>query len=151
MEKKNVYDIFIHGMQKGWRLGTMNLLPNIIMAFVLIQLLNTTGILNILGEIFQPVMGIFDLPGASITVLLATWLSAGGGIGVAASLYEQGILTNTHLSIIIPGIFLMGAQIQYMGRVLAVAGVNTAHYIPMFIISVCNTFMAMLTMRYLVV
>lgn len=151
MAKKNINDVFIDGMRKGWQLGTMNLLPNVVMAFVLIQVLNITGLLQFIGKIFGPIMSIFGLPGEAITVLLTTWLSAVGGVGVAASLFSQGILNSIHLTILIPGIFLMGGQLQYMGRILAVAGIAASHYKVLFLISIINAVMAMLTMRYLII
>ncbi len=151
MSKKNFYDLFLDGMRKGWTLGTMYLLPNVVLAFVLIQLLNKTGLLLVIGNAFGPIMNLFGLPGEAITVLLTSWLSAGGGVGAAASLYTHGTLTSVHLSILIPAIFLMGAQVQYLGRVLAVAGVRARHYKVMFVIGLANAALSMLIMRWLVV
>ena len=151
MSNKGFFEAFLDGLRKGWQLGTLSLLPNVIMAFVVIEILNRTGILSLMGTIFGPVMSIFGLPGESVTVLLSAWMSGIGGAGVAASLYAKGILSGTQLTIIAPGIFLMGAQIQYMGRVLGVAGVNPKHYKVLFLISIINAVFAMLTMRYIIV
>jgi len=129
----------------------MNLLPNVIMAFVVIQMLKESGLLDVIGKIFGPAMGLFGLPGEAITVLLSAWMSGLGGAGVAVSLYTEGLLNGTQLAIIAPGIFLMGSQIQYMGRVLGVAGVNPRHYLILFLISIVNAILAMLTMRYIIV
>lgn len=150
MIKKNITDIFVEGLRKGWQMGTMNLLPNVVMAFVLIQALEILGLLKLIGKIFEHIMTIFGLPGEAITALLTTWLSAGGSIGITASLVSQGILTSTHVSILIPAIFLMGSQLQYIGRILAVAGIPPAHYKVLFLISIINATLAMLTMRYLI-
>ena len=151
MTNKGVFEAFLDGMRKGWQLGVSSLLPNVIMAFVVIEILNRTGILSLLGTLFGPLMDIFGLPGESVTVLLSAWMSGIGGAGVAASLYAEGILSGTQLTIISPGIFLMGAQIQYMGRVLGVAGVKRKHYKVLFLISIINAVLAMLTMRYVIV
>ena len=75
----------------------------------------------------------------------------GGGIGAAASLYTHDIMNSTHMSIVMPGIFLMGALIQYMGRILGVAGVDSRHYPMLFLIGVINAILAMLTMKWLIV
>ena len=72
-------------------------------------------------------------------------------IGAAAGLYTHGIMTSTHMSIIMPGIFLMGALIQYMGRILGVAGVDSRHYPMLFFIGLLNAALAMLTMKWLIV
>ena len=33
--KPNIFDIFIGGARKGWNLATQNLVPNILMAYVI--------------------------------------------------------------------------------------------------------------------
>lgn len=148
MESKTVVDIFVDGARKGWTVGVSNILPNVLMAFVLIQVLKVTGILTLLGKVFGPIMAIFGLPGESVAVLIGAWLSMGGGVGVAASLYASKVLTMTHVTILIPAIFLMGSQIQYMGRLLGTASVQTRHYPMLFGISILNAAIAMLVMRF---
>lgn len=48
--KPNVFDIFIEGARKGWTIGTQNLVPNIIMAYVLAYILNILGIMDFIGH-----------------------------------------------------------------------------------------------------
>ncbi len=146
---KNIIDIFVDGLRKGLSLATNHLLPNVVMAFTLIHFLTVLNVLTYLGIIFEPLMSLFSLPGDAVTVLLTTWFSAVAGVGIAAALYTEGVLTATHLAILLPGIFLMGGQLQYMGRILAVIGIETKHYIPLFIISIINAFLGMLTMRFI--
>ncbi len=150
MEKKTLADVFVDGARKGWNVGVTSILPNVLMAFALIQVLKVTGLLTLFGKIFGPVMAIFGLPGEAITVLMGAWLSMGGGVGVAASLYTGKVLTMTHVSILIPAIFLMGAQVQYMGRLLGTAAVQTRFYPMLFGISIMNALIAMLIMRFMV-
>ena len=94
--------------------------------------------------------GIFGVPGVAATALLAAWLSMGGGFGVAASLVTAGNISPSDAAILIPAIVLMGAQLQYMGRILGTAGIKTKHYAPMLLISVLNASIAMLVMRFIV-
>lgn len=148
MNKKTLADVFVEGARKGWNLGVANILPNVLMAFVLIQMLKVTGVLTLMGKFFGPVMGVFGLPGEAITVLMGAWLSMGGGVGVAASLYSAKVLNMTHVTIVLPAIILMGAQIQYMGRLLGTAGVQTRYYPMLFGISIMNALIAMLIMRF---
>jgi len=148
--KKNLADVFVEGARKGWTLGSMNILPNVLMAYALIQVLRVTGLLSLFGKVFGPIMAIFGLPGEAITVLMGTWLSMGGGVGVAATLYGNQVLTVTHVSILMPAIFLMGAQVQYMGRMLGTAGVQTRFYPALFGISIINSCIAMFIMRFIV-
>jgi spore maturation protein SpmB len=148
MVKKTIADVFVEGARKGWTLGSMNILPNVLMAYALIQILKVTGLLTLLGKAFGPVMAIFGLPGEAIAVLLGAWLSMGGGVGVAATLYGGQVLNMTHISILIPAIFLMGSQVQYMGRLLGTAGVQTRFYPALFAICILNSCIAMFIMRF---
>lgn len=98
-------------------------MPNVLMAFVLAYILDLFGVMAFLGKVCGPVMSIFDLPGQAITVLCATWLSCGAGVGVAASLLASGTLNAHDITILSPALLLMASQIQYMGRLLGVADV----------------------------
>lgn len=56
--RKNVMDMFIDGARRGFTIATTNLLPNVVMAFVIIQALKITGLLDWVGHICQPVMAL---------------------------------------------------------------------------------------------
>lgn len=147
-QKKTIADIFVEGAKKGWNIGANSIIPNVLMAFVLIQLLRVSGLLDLLGTVFNPVMGLFGLPGQAVTVLIGSWMSMGGGGGVAASLYASGILNAKDVTILLPAIFLMGAQVQYMGRLLGTAGVQGRYYPMMFGVSILNAVISMIIMRF---
>lgn len=148
--KKTVFDIFVDGARKGWNVGISSILPNVLMAFVLIQILQISGLLAIIGKIFTPLMLIFGLPGEAVTVLMGGWLSMGGGTGVAAKLYADGVLSVPQLAIMLPAIYLMGSQVQYLGRVLGTAGIKSRYYGVMIIISIVNAFLSMLVMKVII-
>lgn len=148
-QKKTIADIFVEGAKKGWAIGANSIIPNVLMAYVLIQLLRVSGLLDLLGKVFNPVMGLFGLPGQAITVLIGAWMSMGGAVGVVITLFDQGILNGTHIAILAPAIYLMGSQVQYMGRILGCIGTE-GRYIPIMVaISVLNAFGAMLVMNIL--
>lgn len=146
-QKKTLPDIFVEGARKGWNVGVNSIVPNVLMAYVLIQILRVSGVLDILGNVFNPVMAIFGLPGKAVMVLLGSWMSMAGGAGVAASLYSANSLDKTQVTILLPAIFLMGAQVQYMGRCLGTAGVQPRYYPVLFGISIVNAIIAMFVMR----
>lgn len=148
--KKMVTDVFVEGAKKGWGMGVNSIVPNVIMAYVLIRILNISGALTLLGKLFAPAMALFGLPGEAAAVLMGAWMSMGGGVGVAVSLFNEGLLNGNHITILIPAIFLMGAQLQYAGRLLGTAGVNPRHYGPLMIISIINAFIAMFIMKFFV-
>ena len=49
--RKNVMDMFIDGARRGFTIATTSLLPNVVMAFVIIQALKVTGLLEIVGRV----------------------------------------------------------------------------------------------------
>ena len=122
--KLMVTDVFVKGAVNGWNIMTHSTIPNVLMAFVLIKVLNVSGLLPIIGDIFSPIMMIFGLPGESAMALMAAYMSIGGGVGVAVALYEEGAINGMHLTIIAPAIFIMGGQIAYMGRCLGAIGIG---------------------------
>ncbi|MGI6575220.1 MAG: YjiG family protein [bacterium] len=146
-KKGNIVDAFVEGARNGFHIGINSIAPNVVFAFALIHVFGITGLLDLIGSVFGPVMMIFGLPGEAVAVLIASWLSMGGGVGVAASLYASGALNQNHVTILIPAIFLMGAQIQYMGRLLGTAEVNTKYYPVLFGICILNALIAMLIMN----
>ncbi|MBP3438112.1 MAG: YjiG family protein [Sutterella sp.] len=147
-DSKNPFDIFIVGLRKGLNIGLYSLLPNVLMAFVLTYMLQLFGVMDFLGRTCGGVMSVFDLPGQAITVLLATWLSCGAGVGVAASLAASGVLNNHDITILAPAFILMASQIQYMGRLLGVADVPKKYWPVLMLNSVFMASIAMVIMRF---
>lgn len=143
----NPFDIFVVGARKGFNIAINNLLPNVLMAYVIAEILNLLGIMALLGKVFAPIMGLFGLPGEAITVLLTSWLSASAGTGVAVSLLSKGTLDGHMVTILAPSIFLMGSQLQYMGRLLGVADVPKKYWPLLMLTSIINAMIAMLIMR----
>ncbi|WP_454993863.1 YjiG family protein [Cardiobacterium hominis] len=149
-EKPMLTDVFVSGVKRGWGIATGSMLPNVLMAFILIYVLKLTGILDLLGSLFAPVMKIFGLPGEALMVLLAAWLSMGGGVGVASSLFAAGSLSLHDIAVLAPAMYLMGSQVQYIGRLLGVVG-TPGKYIPvMVLISIINALLALFVMQLIV-
>lgn len=149
-KEKNIIDLFIEGCRKGWDTGIRNMMPNVIMAFVLIKALNVTGLLKILGTVFAPVMALWGLPGEAITVLVSALMSMGGAIGAAASLMSSGAMTAKDVTVVMPAIYLMGSLVQYLGRCLGTAEVDSKYYGIMVCIAIANALMAMWVMKIIV-
>ena len=149
-EKPMLTDVFVSGVKRGWGIATGSMLPNVLMAFILIYVLKLTGILDLIGTVCGPVMKVFGLPGEALMVLLAAWLSMGGGVGVASSLFAAGSLSLHDIAVLAPAMYLMGSQVQYIGRLLGVVGVP-GKYIPvMVLISVINALLSLVVMQILV-
>ena len=94
--KEMVTDVFVRGARQGWGIAIGSMLPNVLMAFVSIKALQITGLLKLIGIACGPVMAVFGLPGEAAPVLLAAWMSMGGGVGVAVALFGQGAIDGTH-------------------------------------------------------
>ena len=149
-EKPMLTDVFVSGVKRGWGIATGSMLPNVLMAFILIYVLKLTGILDLIGTVCGPVMKIFGLPGEALMVLLAAWLSMGGGVGVASSLFAAGSLSLHDIAVLAPAMYLMGSQVQYIGRLLGVVG-TPGKYIPvMVLISIINALLALFVMQLIV-
>jgi len=144
------YGAFVAGLKKGWSLCVGHVLPNIMLAFVLIEILERTGLSQTIGSALSPVTGLFGLPGIASVALLSAWFSGLAGAAVAAGFFAQGLLNPEELTVLAPALFLLGAQIQYMGRILAVIGVPPRTYPAYFAISLFNAALSMLVMRVLV-
>ena len=54
-----VTDVFVKGAVQGWNIAVTSTIPNVLMAFVIIKVLNHSGLLTIFGELFAPIMAIF--------------------------------------------------------------------------------------------
>lgn len=147
---ENIFDIFVNGCRKGWNLATQNLVPNILMAYVIAYILNILGVMAFLNQWLGPVMNLFGLPGESILVLLTTWLSCSAGVGVAASLYSTGLLNGEHITILAPALVLMASQVQYMGRLLGVADVPKKYWLFLMVISIFNAVVGMIAMKLII-
>ncbi|MFU2316048.1 YjiG family protein [Rahnella sp. PCH160] len=143
----NPFDIFVVGARKGFNIAINNLMPNVVMAYVISEMLNLLGVMTLVGHIFAPLMGLLGLPGEAVTVLLTSWLSSSAGTGVAISLLTKGTLDVTQITILVPAIFLMGSQLQYMGRLLGVADVPKKYWPLLMLTSVLNAIISMILMR----
>ena len=148
--KKMITDVFVEGARKGWGIGIGSIIPNIMMAFIIIKVLSMTGFLNILSTVFGPVMALFGVPGEGAAVLMAAVMSMGGAVGVTVGLLSEGALQARDLAILAPAIYLMGSTIQYAGRILGVVGTDGRRYPIMFGICILNALMAMFVMNLLV-
>ncbi|WP_411899567.1 hypothetical protein, partial [Salmonella enterica] len=81
------------------------------------------------GHLCQPLIALFVHPCAASTVHMASLLIMGGAVGVAASLATAGALSGHHVTVLLPAIYLMGNQVQNVGRCLGTAEVNAKYYL----------------------
>lgn len=147
-QAKTVVDAFVIGARRGLNVALNNIAPNVVMAFVIIHFLKLTGLLDLIGKVFGPVMGIFGLPGQAMAALVSVWLSLGGGVGAAAGLYSSGVINERHITILMPAFMLMGSQLQYMGRILITADMESRQILPTMAISAAVALLAMFLFQF---
>lgn len=141
---------FLKGANAGINTVLKVVLPNVIFAFALTQVLRLSGVLALLGNILSPVMGIFGLPGEAAFPLVLALIAFGGSLGSTASLVASGVLTGTHAFIMIPFIYLTGSIPQFTGRILSVTGVKAKHFSIIYVISFFTAVLSMFIMRLIV-
>lgn len=146
----NPFDIFVVGARKGFTVATQNLMPNVLMAYTIAQILTILGVMDLIGKVFGPVMGVFGLPGEAIMVLLTSWLSLSAGTGLAASMIASGQLQGIHVTMLFPACVLMGSQLQYMGRLLGVADVPKKYWPLLMLTSILNALCVLTIMSWIV-
>jgi spore maturation protein SpmB len=149
-QSKNPLDLFVAGAKQGWNISIGSMMPNVVMAFVLIELLKITGLLDLISKYAAPVMALWGLPGDGLVVLCAAFMSMGGAAGVAGSLLANSRLSPTDITILAPAILLMGSLIQYLGRCLGTADANRRYWGWHILICIINAMVAMWLMRLIV-
>ena len=149
-KKENILDCFLNGCRKGWDIGINSMLPNVVLAFTIMLVIQKTGLFDLIGRVCSPIMAIWGLPGEAITVLLAGWLAFASGVAVGLELLATGILTARDLTILAPAIFLMGAQLNYMGRCLGLSGLPSKYYKLCMLVCVCDALVSMWIMNLFV-
>ena len=145
-KRQNVIDMFVDGARRGFTIAINNVIPYVLMAFVIIRFLDLTGILNMIGKVFAPVMALWGLPGEAAVVLMASFMSMGGGVGVAVSLYTAHHLNAVDVTVLMPAIYLMGNPVQNIGRILGIAEVNKRYYTVITVISILISLLSMWVM-----
>lgn len=149
-KKMMVTDVFVNGALQGWSIATHSTIPNVLMAFVIIKMLTISGALTFIGKCLGPIMAVFGLPGEAAMILLGAWMSMGGGVGVAVALFDKGSINGTELAIVIPAIYLMGSQVQYMGRCLGVIGIQGSDLFKIMAVPPIVAFLSLWVMRLVV-
>lgn len=147
---KNLIDVFVTGARKGWDIAISSIIPNVIFAYILIQIMVASGFMKIMADFCAPLMAIFGLPGEAMAVFLAALMAMNGAAGTAAALLANGQLEPVHVTILLPSILLLGAKIQFLGRMLGTAGVQKRFYLPLLGVSVFNGILSLLVMKFLV-
>ncbi|MEA5059856.1 MAG: hypothetical protein VB049_07445 [Candidatus Pelethousia sp.] len=148
--KKSILQAFVEGANKGWKISTTSMMPNVMMAFMVIYILSLTGLLDVISTVFAPIMGVVKLPGAAATVYISALLSGVGAAGAASGLYLAGELSAANCAILFPAVVMMTGTVQYLGRILGATKISGKYYGICVAINVVLGFLAMFAMSLFV-
>ena len=149
-ESRNTSDAFFSGCKEGLKLALYGILPRVMVAFILISILQATGIMELISKAFAPVMQLWSLPGESAVVLATAIFSNAAAVGTIVSMFASGSWSAADATILMPGLYLMGALLQFTARVLETAQVPRKLWPLMFVICLINSGAAMWVMALLV-
>ncbi|MFR5879870.1 MAG: nucleoside recognition domain-containing protein [Cloacibacillus evryensis] len=69
-KRPGIIDLFVSGARRGFNISMTGMLPNVVMAFVIIRFLDMSGFLPLISKAAAPVMALFGLPGDAMIVLV---------------------------------------------------------------------------------
>lgn len=146
-KKRSVVDTFLKGCAQGFKVGIENITPAMILGYVLVYILQTTGLMDILGTIMSPVMALFGLPGEAFAVLISAFFAKASGCATAANMYESGMLTLGQASMMLPACILMGTLIGHYARILLVTESNAKYHAIQIAICLFDAALSLVIMR----
>ena len=147
--KRSLIEEFVFGAKNGFYLGVERIIPAMILAYVLILFLKTTGLMNIIGTVVAPVMGLFGLPGEAIVALISAFFAKAAGCATAATLYNDGVINAAQATILFPACITMGKLIGHFVRCVMASGANPKHHALLMAIPVVDAVISMLLTRVL--
>lgn len=150
VQKRSLIEEFVFGAKNGFYLGVERIIPAMILAYVLILFLKTTGLMNIIGTIVAPVMAIFGLPGEAIVALISAFFAKAAGCATAATLYNDGVINAAQATILFPACITMGTLIGHFVRCVMASGTNPKHHGFMIVIPVIDAVVSMLLTRLII-
>jgi len=142
---------FMSGCKKGVHIALDNIMPAMVLGYVVIQFLVLTNLINILSKVFGPVMGIFGLPGDAVAVFIAAIFAKASGAAAAASLYSSGVLTSAQATLCVIPSMLIGTLVGHYARCVLVSGVENKRRLLLLIIPFIDTIIGLFLMRAILV
>lgn len=147
VQKVSVVDTFLKGCARGFKVGIENIVPAMILGYTLVYILQATGLMDILGTVFAPVMQLFGLPGESFAVLISAFFAKASGCATAATMYASGALTLGQASMMLPACILMGTLIGHYARIVLVADANKKWHPLLLAIPLVEAVLSLIIMR----
>lgn len=147
-KKVNFMSTFTAGCRKGSKMVVETVVPSVAVAYAIVRVLTLSGIMDLLGKLFTPLMVLFGLPGEAAVPLALGIPSMAAGIGATASLVQEGVLSATQTAMMLPYFFLTGGVFMYTGRILSVTGIESKDYKYCYLINIINAIISLVVMRF---
>ena len=148
--KPSIVEEFVAGAKKGFYIGAEMIAPAMVLAYVLIEFLNITGLMVIVGKAVGPVMAVFGLPGEAVVALVAAFFAKAAGCATAASLYSQGIIDAKQATILFPACVTMGTLIGHFVRIVITSNANKKWHPLLLCIPLIDAAVVMLLTRVVI-
>ena len=145
--KVGMIETFLSGAKKGWGIAINTIMPAMVLGYVLVQVFNVTGVMDVLGNICGPIMGVFGLPGEASTVLISAFFAKAAGAATAFNLYQTGVITAAQATICVMPSMLMGTLVGHYARIVLVTETNKKYTLLMFLIPLFDAALGMILMR----
>lgn len=101
IEKKNVFDIFLNGAKEGMQI-VIKIFPTLIGLFLAINLLRSSGILDMIVNILMPILNILKIPKEIMPLAMLRPISGSASMAVAVDIMKNygvdsmiGLITST--------------------------------------------------------
>jgi len=148
--KPSIVEEFVAGAKKGFYIGAEMIAPAMVLAFVLIQFLDITGLMTLVGKAVGPVMAVFGLPGEAVVALVAAFFAKAAGCATAATLYSKGLITAQQATILFPACVTMGTLIGHFVRIVIVSNANKRWHPLLLCVPLVDAAIVMLLTRMLI-
>ncbi|MBP2666436.1 MAG: yjiG [Firmicutes bacterium] len=148
--KPSIVEEFVAGAKKGFYIGAEMIAPAMVLAFVLIQFLEITGLMTIVGKAVGPVMAVFGLPGEAVVALVAAFFAKAAGCATAATLYSKGLITAQQATILFPACVTMGTLIGHFVRIVIVSNASKRWHPLLLCVPLVDAAVVMLLTRMLI-
>ena len=148
--KPSIVEEFVAGAKKGFYIGAEMIAPAMVLAYVLIEFLNITGLMVIVGKAVGPVMAVFGLPGEAVVALVAAFFAKAAGCATAASLYSQGVIDAKQATILFPACVTMGTLIGHFVRIVITSNANKKWHPLLLCIPLIDAAVVMLLTRVVI-
>lgn len=88
LEKQNIYDVFIEGAKEGLEI-VIGIFPTLIGLFVAIGMLRTSGVLDLIINLINPIISVFNIPKEIMPLSILRPISGSASTAIAVDIMKQ--------------------------------------------------------------